>query len=257
MPEKNPVQSAERIFEILETLVKNGAMGLTELSAGLGLHKSTVHRLLNSLAVMGYVRQDPATGKYLSTFKIVELAGRLLGRIDILSVAHRHLEELMKQTHETVHFVQREGCNIVYIDKVESDANSIRMVSHIGLLQPMFCTAVGKAILAELPDEEIRSVWGHSGVHKLTPNTIVDFDGLMREIEKIRRDGYALDNEENEVGVRCIAASVLNFSGKTDNAFSISAPLSRMSDGRVRELSAHVLATKRAISRELGYRDAL
>lgn len=256
MPEKNPVQSAERIFEILETLAHNGAMGLTELSVLLGLHKSTVHRLLNSLTVMGYVKKDAASGKYQLTFKILELAGKLLGRIDVLSEAHPFIEKLVQQTHETVHFVQREDNHIVYIDKVESDANVIRMVSHIGLLQPMYCTGVGKAILAQLPDGEIRKIWEQTDIRRLTKNTIVEFGALMEEIGIIRQKGYALDNEENELGVRCIAACVLDYSGSANHAFSVSAPTARMSDIRIDELSGYVLETKRGLSRELGYRGA-
>lgn len=251
--EKNPVQSAERIFDILETLAQNGAMGLTELSQLLELHKSTAHRLLNSLIVMGYVKKEPS-GKYNLTFKILEVAGKLLGRIDVLALAHPYMERLVKQTHETVHFVQREGNNIVYIDKVESDENMIRMVSRIGLRLPMYCTGVGKALMAQLGDNEIRSIWAHSDVCKLTDRTIVELDEFLKEISVIRRMGYALDNEENELGVRCIAACVQDFEGNASNAFSISAPLSRMSDSRIEELAGYVLQAKKELSQELGYR---
>ena len=256
MAEKNPVQSAERIFDILEKLAQNGAMGLTELGQELSLSKSTTHRLLNSLAVMGYVQKDEMTGKYQLTFKILEIAGKLLNRLDILSVAHKYLEHLMKETHETVHLIQSEGCNIVYIDKVESDdaSSSIRMASRIGLRLPMICTAVGKALLAELPEKEVLRVWNNSTVQKYTPNTIVSLEDLLRELQDVRRQGYALDNEENELGVRCIAACVKDYTGKCVNAFSISAPISRMSDERIEELSTYVLKTRRDLSEALGYR---
>lgn len=253
MPQTNPVQSAERIFEILETLVQEGPLSLTELSTRLSLHKSTVHRLLKSLVAMGYVRQEKDSGKYLSTFKILSLAGKMLSKIDILAAARPHLEQLMKQTHETVHFVQRENTHIIYVDKVESDANSIRMVSHIGLRQPMYSTGVGKAILAHLKDSEIHEIWKQSNIQAFTPYTIVTYDQLLREIETIRRLGYALDNEENELGVRCVAACVLDYRGLAQNAFSISAPVARMSDERVLELAEQVLQTRRELSREIGY----
>ena len=253
MPQTNPVQSAERIFEILEALVQNGPVTLTELSTRLSLHKSTVHRLLKSLILMGYARQEEESGKYLATYKILGLAGMLLSKLDILAVAHPYLERLMRQTHETVHFVQRQNTHIVYVDKVESDANSIRMVSRIGLRQPMYSTGVGKAILAQMKDSEIREVWKQSKIRPFTPHTIVTLEQLMEEIELIRRQGYALDNEENELGVRCIAACVTDFYGRASNAFSISAPVSRMSDERVLELSEYVLETKRGLSQELGF----
>lgn len=257
MPDKNPVQSAERIFEILEALVQHGPITLTELSTSLALHKSTVHRLLRSLSTMGYARQDEKSGKYLATFKILALADQILAKADAIAIARPHLEQLMQQTHETVHLVQRENTHIVYVDKVESHANSIRMVSRIGLQQTMYSTGVGKAILAHLPNEEIESIWQQSNILPLTPHTIVDFPHLLEEIETVRRLGYALDNEENELGVRCIAACVLDYRGRAKNAFSISAPVSRMSDERIAELSVHVLNTKRELSKDLGYQGDL
>ncbi|HOV41959.1 MAG TPA: IclR family transcriptional regulator, partial [Oscillospiraceae bacterium] len=140
----------------------------------------------------------------------------------------------------------------VYIDKVESNANSVRMVSRIGLRQPVYCTAVGKAMLAELPLEKVREIWDGSEIKKYTPNTITDFNDLLNELEEIRKNGYAIDNEENELGVRCIAASIKNFEGRADNAFSISAPVSRLGDERVEMLSQYLLETKEKLSRELG-----
>lgn len=253
MAQTNPVQSAERIFEILEVLVQEGSVTLTELSTRLSLHKSTVHRLLKSLILLGYARQEEESGKYLPTFKILELAGKMLTRLDILTVTRPYLERLMAQTHETVHFVQRENTQIVYVDKVESDANSIRMVSRIGLRQPLYSTGVGKAILAQLKDDEIREIWQQSDIHAFTPHTITTLDRMMEEIGVIRRAGYALDNEENELGVRCIAASVPAYNGRVTNAFSISAPVSRMSDERIHELSAYVLKTRHELSQVLGF----
>lgn len=253
MAESNPVQSAERIFQIFETLAQNGPMTLTQLSQSLGLHKTTAHRLTQSLVSMHYVKKDAVTGKYRLTFKILELSGRVLEQMDIRAIAHPYIERLASECRETVHFVQREGSNIVYIDKVESNVNSVRMVSRVGLRQPMYCTAVGKAMLAELPLEDVRELWDKSRLEKLTENTITDFPLLQKELALIREKGYALDNEENELGVRCIAACVTGFDGKSVNAFSISAPTTRMDDDRIRELSRYVLAVKKELSRELGY----
>ncbi len=253
MSEKNPVQSAERIFEILEYLAAHGACALTEIGCALSLSKSTTHRLLQSLCLMGYVTKDSFTGRYTLTFKILEIAGRVLDRIDVLGVAHKYIDRLMKQTRETVHFVQREGSHIVYVDKVESDASSIRMVSRIGLRMPMYCTGVGKAMLAQMSEREVREIWKASPIEKFTENTITDWDVLLRELAEIRLRGYAVDNEENELGVRCIAACVQDYTGRADAAFSISAPAVRMSSERLRELAVYVLQTRRDISRELGF----
>ena len=116
--DKNPVQSAERIFQVLEMLADNGEMGLMEISAALGLHKSTVHRLLMSLIYMGYAKQDEATQKYMLTYKLVNMAGKILDRTDILQIARPYMERLSDISGETVHLVQREGNHILYIYKM-------------------------------------------------------------------------------------------------------------------------------------------
>ena len=250
---KNPVQSAGKIFQIVETLSETGPIGLVELSKLLGIHKSTTFRLLNSLIYMDYVKQDKQTSKYMLTFKILEVAGKLLDKIDIVSLVHPYIVELAEISKETVHLVQRSGNQTVYIDKVESETGSIRMVSRIGTTIPMYCSGVGKAILATMPREEIEEIWKSSNIEKKTPFTITRFENLLSVLDEVKSKGYALDNEENEEGVRCIAASIPNKSGRAEYAFSISAPISRMSDEKIEELSKHVLEMKERITRELRY----
>ena len=250
---KNPVQSAGKIFQILETLSETGPIGLIELSNALGLHKSTAFRLLNSLIYMGYVVQEKETSKYMLSFKILEVAGKLLDKMDIVSIVHPYIVKLAEQSKETVHLVQRSGNNTVYIDKVESEANSIRMVSKIGTTIPMYCSGVGKAILAALPKDKVEAVWNSSEIIKKTPYTITNINELYRILDEVREKGYALDNEENEAGVRCIAACIIDNKGKPANAFSISAPVSRMTEERVEELSHYVLEMKEKITKELRY----
>lgn len=253
---KNPVQSAERIFQVLETL-SDGPIGLMDISKRLNLHKSTTHRLLTSLIYMNYAKQDEYTGKYTLTFKIVELSGKILSSIDMLSIAHPYVEHLAFKCQETVHLVQRNGNDMVYIDKVEPPTvreSAIRMASQIGLARPMYCSGVGKAILAELPVKEVEMIWENSIIEKRTEHTIVTLEHLLEELGEIHKKGYAIDNEENEIGVRCIAACIFDYHGKARHAFSISAPSSRMSEERIKELSRFVLQTKKELSKELGYR---
>lgn len=253
-PTQNPIQSAERIFKVLETLAVSGPMGLMELSSHLGLHKSTTHRLLMSLICMGYARQDEDTQKYMLSYKIVGLSGQLLDKIDILPIAHSYMKQLAELSQETVHLVQRNDKDIIYIDKVESKVSSIRMVSQIGMIHPMYCSGVGKAILATLSIEEVTKIWDESIIEKKTENTLVTLDRLLEVLEKVRKCGYAIDDEENEIGVRCIAACIYDYRGKAKYAFSISAPVSRMSDERIKELSEYVLQVKNDLSLALGYR---
>lgn len=250
---KNPIQSAERIFQVMEMLAENGEMGLMELSAALNLHKSTVHRLLMSLIYMGYAKQDAATQKYMLSYRIVSVAGKILGRMDILRVAKPYLEQLSDLSGEAVHLVQRDENNILYIDKIEAKVGTIRMVSHVGMVRPMYCSGVGKAIMATLPAEEARKIWVQSSIEKKTEKTITDFDEMQRELLEIRKNGYAIDDEENEEGVRCIAAGLSRGQREACYAFSISGPASRMTMERLRELSVHVKETREKLSGELAY----
>ena len=126
------------------------------------------------------------------------------------------------------------------------------MFSRIGMRLPLYCTGVGKAILATWNIAEVRDVWQHSDVHAWTEHTIVDEDAFFREIDKVRQLGYALDNEENELGVRCIAAAIPDYRGRASYAISLSAPVSRMTDQRVAELRAPLMAARDEIARALG-----
>ena len=250
---KNPVQSAERIFQVMEMLADHGEMGLMEISTALGLHKSTVHRLLMSLVYMGYAKQDEVSQKYMLSYKIVSMAGKMLDRMDILQVAKPYMERLSDISGETVHLVQREGNNILYIYKIEAKIGTIRMVSHVGMVHPMYCSGVGKALLAELPDPEIEDIWNSSEITSLTPYTVTSLSDLMDRIRGVREAGYAMDDEENEEGVRCIAVSIPDYHKEPVYALSISAPVSRMTDARIAELSTDVLTFKKDLEKTLGF----
>ena len=237
---KNPIQVAEKLFRVIELLAENGPMGIMELSASLGFHKSTVHRLVASLQHMGYIRQDEESLKYSLSLKFLEIGSRILEQTSMAALIHPSLKRLSEQTGETVHLVKREGTEAVYIDKVESFASSIRMVSRVGSRIPLYCSGVGKALLAELTDRE------------LTPRTITELPVLMERVEQVRKDGYAVDDEENEEGVRCIAASLRDYHKDPVYALSISAPANRMTDQRILELKEYVLAFRQDLSRSLG-----
>lgn len=250
---KNPVQSAERIFQVMEMLADNGEMGLMELSAALGLHKSTVHRLLMSLIYMGYAKQDEAIQKYMLSYKVVNMASKILDRMDILQVAKPYMDRLSDLSGEAVHLVQREGNNILYIYKTEAKIGTIRMVSHVGMVHPMYCSGVGKAIMATLPEDEVKKIWNESIIEKKTEKTITDFAQMQEVLEEVKKNGYALDDEENEKGVRCIAACLYGHQKEVKYAFSISGPTSRMTRDHVKELAVDVRKVQEELSRELGY----
>lgn len=251
MPETGATQSVQRTLCLLEQLAAHGAMGVTELATAVGLSKATVFRLLNTLAACGYVCKDPTGERYTLTLKLVSLSGQLLERLDVRGLIHGDLQALSAACGETVHLVRQEAGQIVYIDKVESHQNAVRMVSRIGLRGDLTTTGVGKAILATWPDSEIRQLWQQAAPAARTEHTITDWEAFAAEIARIRRCGYAEDREENELGVRCVAAACPDLSGRAQYAFSVSAPAMRMSDARVAEIAAKVLKAGRQIGRKL------
>ena len=247
------VQSVERTLSILEVLAENReGLGVTEISEKVGLHKSTVYRLLATLIYKGYVIQDIETNKYKTTFKLFELGNKRIEKMDILSASKPYTKKLMERVNEVVHLVVREGNMIVYIDKVEAD-NTIRMASSIGKRNPMYCTSVGKAILAHLPSQEVEEVWANSKIEKRTNNTITDFQELKKELAIIRERGFAVDNEENEFGVRCIGAPIFNRFGQIEGAISISGPTIRLTEEKIAAMADEVKMCSEQISKELGY----
>ncbi len=249
MEENTTMRAAQRLFALLETLAQQGTMGVTELSTAAQLNKATVFRQLNTLAALGYVRQEE-NGKYRLTYKLLGIAGKLLEQSDMRSLVRPYLERLAAQTGETVHLVQREDDHIVYIDKVEPTVNSIRMVSRVGMAQPLYCTAVGKTLLAGHSQREVREVWNRSNVRPLTPHTLVRWEDFCAELETVRQQGYAMDNEENELGVRCIAVALPDFSGRCSHAVSISAPVSRMTEERLPQIVTQLLAFRSEFIKE-------
>ena len=254
----NLVQTIERvalIFDILGMAPKGISVG--ELSDKTGFPKGTSHRLLSSLAYFDYVRQDPVTKNYQLGFKLVEIGNRLLGNIDFRAVARPFLIHLAEQTKETVHMVILDRNEALYIDKVDSSEHrsGLRMVSMLGSRLPAHCSAVGKVLLAHLAEPALAEVIGKKGLPERTRNTITDFDRLQTHLKKVLAQGYAFDNEENEIGIRCVAAPIRNESGKVIAAVSISVPALRIAKTTLQTtLKDQVVETAANISRKLGYR---
>lgn len=250
MADKTGVQSVERIFQLIESLAAHPAgAGLQRLAQDTGLAKSTVHRLLASLVSLGYAAQDE-NGRYRLTLKMFELSSGIVNSMDIMDVAKVHLERLAQRTGEAVHLVIRDGQDIVYIYKTES--GPMRMSSRVGLRSPLYCTGVGKAILATLPADEVVQIWQHTTPQKLTAHTIVEYDALQAQLTEVRTNGYAIDDEENELGVRCVAVAIPGVGGRADSAFSISGLAPYMTPERIRRIATLALDARTDIMADLG-----
>ncbi|MFP3918748.1 IclR family transcriptional regulator [Lysinibacillus telephonicus] len=248
------VQSIERAFIILEHLSEHpNGMQITKLASETGLSKSTVHRLLATLIELQYVKKDMETDRYYISYRALYLTRNILSNSSLIPAAKPFLEKLANEINETVHLCVEENEEVVYIDKIESN-QTIRMYSRIGSRAPMYCTGVGKMLLSGKDDEALREVISRIQFTKRTEYTILTPDDLLQEISAIRKSGYALDNIENEEGIRCIAAPIYDFSGKIIASFSISGPSTRVTMERIdKELAEKILDASRAISFQLGY----
>jgi DNA-binding IclR family transcriptional regulator len=255
----NLVQTIERASSILDILGQSPqGISIRELSTKIKLPKGTTHRLLSSLSYFGYVRQDPKTRNYLLGLKLVELGQLLLGQLDLRKEAEPFLRALAERTKETVHLVFLDRNEIVYIDKVETEQNSsgLKMASRVGLRNPAHSSAVGKVLLAHFPEEELKNFIKEKGLAKRTENTIIDPTQLKDHLKLVRAQGYAIDDEENEKGIRCVAAPIYNEVGKTVAAISISGPAFRITKKVIQEsLKKEVMETALKVSQRLGFRD--
>lgn len=212
---------------------------------------STVHRFLANLEASGFLNcsDDGVYHLGIACFAIGEAA---LGQLDIRRVSLPYLQELNRQTRETIHLTVRHGLSAVYVEKLDSP-EQLRIHSRIGASVPLYCTAVGKVMLAYMPDEERQRVLPQLGLKRLTPNTVGNLQELEAELSRVRKNGYACDLEEHELHIRCVAAPVWDHAGCVNASLSITAPMVRMAATRLRQLATLIQTAGLQISRELGY----
>ena len=247
------VQSIERALSLLEALEDSrGEIGIAELSKRVGLHVSTVHRILATLVARGYARQNPETGRYALGAKALHLAESYLGQMDIRRVARPVLERLSQETGETANLVILDRREALYLDKVESP-QSLRIFSRIGRRAPLHSTAVGKVLLAYRSKAQVDALLGRGPLERLTRHTITSVSQMRRELEKVHDQGFALDREECEEGACCIAVPIRNAQGDVEAALGVSAPTTRLTPRRMEELVPIMLRTGQAVSAQLGF----
>lgn len=254
--EKEPhyqVRVIDRVVAILDELGHGSTeLGDIELAKKLGLHKSTVHRLLVVLQRGGFVEREPGCTKYGLGWRIFELGMVAASRLDILEHARPYVAQLVEETGETAHLgVLRQG-RVVSLVNVES-RYTVRTPATVGRHIPLHCTSQGKAILAFLSPDQLAHQLKDYVFTRHGPNTIVTPDRLLAELALVASRGYAVDNEEYEEGLRCIAAPVRDHSGGAMGAISIAGPTFRVSGSRLPALSRQVMRVAAGLSTALGY----
>lgn len=251
------IQALDRALKILDLFDEHTTeLKITEISARMELHKSTIHSLLKTLQLHGYINQDMETGKYKLGLKLLEKGQLMLQGLDIRTVARKHLTALSEQTGQTTHLVILDGKEGVYLDKVEGEKAAIRY-SRIGRRISLHSSAVGKVLTAFRTKDEIDMLLRNYHFSKITEATITDREAFLHELNQVNEQGYSIDNQENEPGVRCAATPIFEHNGSVVAAISISTLISTVDDLLFKQYIALLKKEAETISQTLGFRQVL
>lgn len=246
------IQVMERMFMLLDVLAEHqDPVSLKQISEQTGLHPSTAHRILNDLAIGRFVDR-PEAGSYRLGMRLLELGNLVKARLDVRDAALGPMRDLHKLTHQPVNLSVRQGDEIVYIERTYSERSGMQVVRAVGGRAPLHLTSVGKLFLAHDDPVRVRAYATRTGLTGHTRNSITDLARLERELAAVRACGVARDDEELELGVRCMAAGVFDDQGKLLAGLSVSAPADRLEESWL----DRVKGTAAQISQALGYRSA-
>lgn len=250
----NGIQVIDRALDILEILcVEQEGLGVTEIGNRLALHKSTVHRIVSALAERGYIEKVPGKTVYRMGLKLVELSSVYLNSVELKTEARPYLRELSAKYNLAAHIAILDGCDAVYIDKVDT-VGDIRLYSQIGRRIPVHCSGLGKCLFSGLSDSEIDERLLGYHFTKFTPRTITNIEEFKKQINEIRNSGYALDDEEHDAFIRCVAAPIFDYRDNLIAAVSVAGPSNIISRDRDREVAGYVKEISGKISGRLGHK---
>lgn len=249
----NGVQTLDRTFDIIELLAAapNG-MGVTEIGQKAGLHKSTVYRLINALVRRGYLEKDQNTGLYRIGLKFIEISSLYIKQIELKTEAAPFMRHLSESTGQVTHLAILDETEVVYIEKIDVIQN-LRMYSQIGKRIPVYCSALGKVLLLGRSIDDQERILEKIKYTRHTDNTITSKAEFINELEIVRQRGWAVDNEEHETGIRCIAAPIRDFTGKVIAAISITGSKTIIAPEMDEYYSGLVIEAAANISKRLGF----
>ncbi len=246
-----PVSSVMKVFTILNALAEKKSLGVTELSQIVMTSKSTVYRFLQTMKMLGFVRQEGDDDRYSLTLKLFELSSHSLEHVDLVSLAEPYMATIGEQTKEALHLGIRDGDSIVYIFKVDAQYN-LRMQSRIGGRNPLYSTAIGKVLLAERSEEYVRKVLSQTDFLPSTVNTHLSIDSFLADLIEVKAKGYGVDNEEQEEGLCCISTPIYDRLGNVIAGLSLSFPTLRYTPEKFENYVALLKDAAGKISRKLG-----
>jgi DNA-binding IclR family transcriptional regulator len=246
--------AVERALAMLESVAQE-AEGLSnaEISRKLQIPKSSASYILRTLEKQGYLSRNPETGKYRVGLKVLSLSRGALSGIDVREVALPIMRHLMQKTNLTCHLAILDGPVAVYIEKVEPEG-FIKMDTWVGRRMPVHATSVGKALVAHIPRERLEKMLAERGMEKRTPKTMTTLPRLLKDLEKVREQGYAVDDEENNLGARCLGAPVFNQTGTIEASVGLSGTINQVNSQTMPRIVEHLKDAARHLSMQLGYR---
>ncbi len=249
-------QSVEKVLQIIEVMANNKTpMRLLDIAEKLSLPASTVLRFLNTLLTFSYVIQDPETLKYRLSMKFCQIGNLVSSQFSIRDIARPFLLDLSEKCQESTCLAIEQDMMVVYIDVVDGPDSMVRTMQRIGKNAPLHSTGVGKLMLLDYDDKKLDRLVSEKGLDALTAHTITTKKALLSELSKIEVQGYAQDDEECEIGAKCIAAPIKDFTGKTVACISVSGPVSRMTSQKLDFIKVHIKNAAAEISRQLGHKD--
>lgn len=244
------IHSLEKGTKVLELLAEKGELTVTKVAEHLGLNRAGSHRFLSTLRELGYVEKNQ-DNRYQLSFKILELAMKMANRFEIRREARPYMQQLSIAFRETVNLGLRDGLDILHLDKIDS-LEILRMDSPVGSRAPVYCTALGKASLAFLPQNELDILLNGVKLKPYGPNTITSKKKFRQELEKIRKQGYAIDDEELAYGLRCVAAPIFDHTGLPRYSISVAGPAMRFTEKRMQQIQQTVRKVCGELSKRMG-----
>ena len=248
------MKSLNKALDVIELIAENGTIGVRELAQISGLPPATAHRIVASLLNRGYLSKDDRTCRYALSPKFLVLGEKVQQQIDIVSIARPCLEKLMAETRENANLCIRDGHHVVYIDHVGSPDHNLRIFTKLGGSAPLYASGVGKVFLSWLSESRFQRYIEAVELRSYTPNTLTTEQQLREQIQTIRENGYAVDNQEKELGVRCVAAPILDHNNQIQAAVSVSGAAQRITMKRLPALAKQVVAVAYQLSAAIGHK---
>ncbi len=247
------MKSLNKALDIIDAVSKMGKAGIREISSKTGFPPATTHRIAATMVKRRFFNQDPVTKNYSLSLRFLELGTRVQQQFDLPTIARPHLQKLMSQTGESANLAIWDGDSVVYLDQVQNDNSMLKIFTRLGTRAPLYSTGVGKMLLSQWSKPELDSYLKRTPLIPHTPHTLVSRTQILKELDQISARGFAVDNQEMEKGVRCVAGLVFDHRQQVAAAVSISGAAIRITPDRIENFGEKVKQCALDISRDLGF----